>query len=140
MPLLEIVSEPDMRTGVEAAAYAAELRRIMVFFGITDGNMQACVVITSSVCWIYSMTVKGSGMHELQDMHGLQSQAFIALLACILTFRPRISACFQRFASAAGWIDPVRRECVGAARGAQALRHQGGGEEHELLLGHAKGD
>ena len=41
VPLLEIVSEPDMRTGVEAAAYAAELRRIMLFFGITDGNMQA---------------------------------------------------------------------------------------------------
>ncbi len=41
VPLLEIVSEPDMRSGVEAAAYAAELRRIMVFFGITDGNMQA---------------------------------------------------------------------------------------------------
>ena len=43
VPLLEIVSEPDMRTGVEAAAYAAELRRIMLFFGITDGNMQASV-------------------------------------------------------------------------------------------------
>ena len=42
VPLLEIVSEPDMRTGVEAAAYAAELRRIMLFFGITDGNMQVC--------------------------------------------------------------------------------------------------
>lgn len=41
--MLEIVSEPDMRTGVEAAAYAAELRRIMLFFGITDGNMQVCV-------------------------------------------------------------------------------------------------
>ena len=32
-----------MRTGVEAAAYAAELRRIMLFFGITDGNMQVCI-------------------------------------------------------------------------------------------------
>ena len=140
MPLLEIVSEPDMRTGVEAAAYAAELRRIMVFFGITDGNMQACVVMTLSVCLVNTMTGKASGMHELQEMHGLQSHALIALLACILTFRPRIAACFPRFASAVGRIDPVRRERVGAAGGARALRHQGGGEEHELLLGHAEGD
>ncbi|KAK9849138.1 hypothetical protein WJX84_006844, partial [Apatococcus fuscideae] len=39
-PLLEIVSEPDMRSGQEAAAYASELRRIMRFIGTSDGNMQ----------------------------------------------------------------------------------------------------
>ncbi|KAH7619467.1 putative Aspartyl/glutamyl-tRNA(Asn/Gln) amidotransferase subunit B [Nannochloris sp. 'desiccata'] len=39
VPLLEIVSEPDMRTGKEAAAYGAELRRIMRFLGVSDGNM-----------------------------------------------------------------------------------------------------
>ncbi|KAK9824574.1 hypothetical protein WJX72_011426 [[Myrmecia] bisecta] len=40
VPLLEIVSEPDLRSGVEAAAYGAELRRIMCFIGVSDGNMQ----------------------------------------------------------------------------------------------------
>ena len=39
MPLLEIVSEPDMRSGRDAALYGAELRRIMCFLGISDGNM-----------------------------------------------------------------------------------------------------
>ncbi|PRW18308.1 glutamyl-tRNA(Gln) amidotransferase subunit chloroplastic mitochondrial [Chlorella sorokiniana] len=39
VPLLEIVSEPDMRTGAEAAAYGAELRRIMRFLDVSDGNM-----------------------------------------------------------------------------------------------------
>ncbi|KAL4458149.1 hypothetical protein ABPG75_013014 [Micractinium tetrahymenae] len=39
VPLLEIVSEPDMRSGAEAAAYGAELRRIMRFLGVSDGNM-----------------------------------------------------------------------------------------------------
>lgn len=39
VPLLEIVSGPDMRTGKEAAAYGAELRRIMRFLGVSDGNM-----------------------------------------------------------------------------------------------------
>ena len=34
MPLLEIVSEPDMRSGAEAAAYGSELRRIMRYIGV----------------------------------------------------------------------------------------------------------
>lgn len=39
VPLLEVVSDPDMRTGAEAAAYASELRRIMLFMGLTEGVM-----------------------------------------------------------------------------------------------------
>jgi aspartyl-tRNA(Asn)/glutamyl-tRNA(Gln) amidotransferase subunit B len=38
--LAEIVSKPDLRTGREAAEYAAELRRIMRYLGVSDGNMQ----------------------------------------------------------------------------------------------------
>jgi aspartyl-tRNA(Asn)/glutamyl-tRNA(Gln) amidotransferase subunit B len=40
VPLAEIVSEPDLRTGREAAEYAQELRRIMRYLGVSDGNMQ----------------------------------------------------------------------------------------------------
>ena len=40
VPLLEIVSEPDLRSGQEAAEYAQELRRIVRYLGISDGNMQ----------------------------------------------------------------------------------------------------
>jgi aspartyl-tRNA(Asn)/glutamyl-tRNA(Gln) amidotransferase subunit B len=40
VPLVEIVSEPDMRSAVEAAEYARELRRIMRYLGVSDGNMQ----------------------------------------------------------------------------------------------------
>lgn len=40
VPLLEIVSEPDLRTGREAAEYAQELRRIVRYLGVSDGNMQ----------------------------------------------------------------------------------------------------
>ena len=39
VPLLEVVSEPDMRSGAEAAAYASELRRTMCFMGLTEGIM-----------------------------------------------------------------------------------------------------
>ena len=40
MPLIEIVSEPDLRSGQEAAEYAQELRRIVRYLGVSDGNMQ----------------------------------------------------------------------------------------------------
>lgn len=40
VPLIEIVSEPDLRSGAEAAEYARELRRIMRYLGVSDGNMQ----------------------------------------------------------------------------------------------------
>ncbi len=39
-PLLEIVSEPDMRSSAEAAAYAKALHALVVWLGICDGNMQ----------------------------------------------------------------------------------------------------
>jgi aspartyl-tRNA(Asn)/glutamyl-tRNA(Gln) amidotransferase subunit B len=40
IPLLEIVSEPDIRSGQEAAEYAQELRRLVRYLGVGDGNMQ----------------------------------------------------------------------------------------------------
>jgi aspartyl-tRNA(Asn)/glutamyl-tRNA(Gln) amidotransferase subunit B len=40
VPLCEIVSEPDLRSGVEAAEYAQELRRILRYLDVCDGNMQ----------------------------------------------------------------------------------------------------
>jgi aspartyl-tRNA(Asn)/glutamyl-tRNA(Gln) amidotransferase subunit B len=39
-PLLEIVSEPDMRSSAEAAEYARALHALVVWLGICDGNMQ----------------------------------------------------------------------------------------------------
>ncbi|KAF9610942.1 hypothetical protein IFM89_025851 [Coptis chinensis] len=40
VPLLEIVSEPDMRTGLEAAEYASEIQRVVRFLDVSNGNMQ----------------------------------------------------------------------------------------------------
>ena len=40
VPLIEIVSEPDLRSGQEAAEYAQEIRRIVRYLGVSDGNMQ----------------------------------------------------------------------------------------------------
>jgi len=39
-PLLEIVSEPDMRSAKEAVAYAKKVHSLVQYIGICDGNMQ----------------------------------------------------------------------------------------------------
>ena len=40
VPLIEIVSEPDMRSAEEAVAYLKNLRAILVYLGICDGNLE----------------------------------------------------------------------------------------------------
>ncbi|TXC78384.1 Asp-tRNA(Asn)/Glu-tRNA(Gln) amidotransferase subunit GatB [Luteibaculum oceani] len=40
VPLLEIVSEPEMRSGEEAYQYLTEVRKIVRYLGICDGNME----------------------------------------------------------------------------------------------------
>ena len=39
-PLIEIVSEPDMRSAAEAAAFFERLRDVLVWLGVNDGNME----------------------------------------------------------------------------------------------------
>jgi aspartyl-tRNA(Asn)/glutamyl-tRNA(Gln) amidotransferase subunit B len=40
VPLIEIVTDPDLRSGVEAAEFFARLRGILVWLGVNDGNME----------------------------------------------------------------------------------------------------
>jgi aspartyl-tRNA(Asn)/glutamyl-tRNA(Gln) amidotransferase subunit B len=40
VPLIEIVSEPDMRSSAEAAEFFARLRSLLVWLGVSDGNME----------------------------------------------------------------------------------------------------
>ncbi len=39
-PLIEIVSEPDVRTAAEAAEYFSRMRELLVTIGVSDGNME----------------------------------------------------------------------------------------------------
>ncbi len=40
VPLIEIVTEPDLRTPEQAAAYLTEIRRLVRYLGVCDGNME----------------------------------------------------------------------------------------------------
>lgn len=41
VPLLEIVTEPDLRSAEDVAAFMSEIRRLVRWLGISDGNMEA---------------------------------------------------------------------------------------------------
>src|SRR5438045_1670034 len=41
VPLVEIVSEPDLRSPAEAAEYLRQLRAVVMALGINDGNLEA---------------------------------------------------------------------------------------------------
>ena len=60
--LMEIVSEPDLRSAEEAAAYMAKLRSILRYLGTCDGNMQegslradVNVSVRRPVCSVFSL-------------------------------------------------------------------------------------
>jgi len=40
VPLIEIVTEPDLRTAVEAATFFEKLRQILLWLGVNDGNLE----------------------------------------------------------------------------------------------------
>lgn len=60
VPLIEIVTHPDLRSGAEAAAFFSQLREILVAVGVTDGNMEA-----GSLRCDANVSVRPSGEHRL---------------------------------------------------------------------------
>jgi aspartyl-tRNA(Asn)/glutamyl-tRNA(Gln) amidotransferase subunit B len=60
VPLLEIVSEPDLRSAAEARAYAVKLRQILRYLGVNSGDMEKGVIRFEA-----NVSVRPSGSHEL---------------------------------------------------------------------------
>ncbi|MGH9109924.1 MAG: Asp-tRNA(Asn)/Glu-tRNA(Gln) amidotransferase subunit GatB [Acidimicrobiales bacterium] len=60
VPLVEIVSEPDIRSAAQARAYAAELRAVLVATGASDGRMEEGSMRVDA-----NVSVRPSGTEEL---------------------------------------------------------------------------
>ncbi|MCH9694311.1 MAG: Asp-tRNA(Asn)/Glu-tRNA(Gln) amidotransferase subunit GatB [Gammaproteobacteria bacterium] len=74
-PLLEIVSEPDMRSAKEAVAYLRKIHTIVRYLGISDGNMQE-----GSFRCDANVSVRPRGQQELgtrAELKNLNSFRFI---------------------------------------------------------------
>ena len=72
MPLIEIVSEPDMRTPEEAYAYLEKLKSIIQYTGVSDCKMEEgslrCDANISSSSWTREVRYK-SGTEKLKLIH-----------------------------------------------------------------------
>ena len=62
VPLIEIVSEPDMRSPAEAAAYMSTVRELLRFIGVCDGNMER-----GSLRCDANISVRPAGQSELNE-------------------------------------------------------------------------
>ncbi|UCG71799.1 MAG: Asp-tRNA(Asn)/Glu-tRNA(Gln) amidotransferase subunit GatB [Chromatiales bacterium] len=74
-PLLEIVSEPDMRSPVEAATYMRTIHQLVRYLGICDGNMQE-----GSFRCDANVSVRPQGQQELgtrAELKNLNSFRFV---------------------------------------------------------------
>jgi aspartyl-tRNA(Asn)/glutamyl-tRNA(Gln) amidotransferase subunit B len=73
-PLLEIVSEPEFRTGKEAAAYLTTVRQIVRYLGICDGNMEEGSMRCDANISIRPVGQKELGTKtELKNMNSISS-------------------------------------------------------------------
>ena len=74
IPLLEIVSEPDIRSAEEAAAYVAELRAIVLALGISDAKLEEGSMRCDANV---SIRPRGSGAYgtraEVKNLNSLRS-------------------------------------------------------------------
>jgi aspartyl-tRNA(Asn)/glutamyl-tRNA(Gln) amidotransferase subunit B len=60
VPLIEIVSQPDLRSGAEAVDYLSRLRQILVYLDVCDGNMEE-----GSLRCDANVSVRPAGAQEL---------------------------------------------------------------------------
>jgi aspartyl-tRNA(Asn)/glutamyl-tRNA(Gln) amidotransferase subunit B len=75
-PLLEIVTEPDLEIGEEAETLLLELRRIVRYLGVSDGNMdEGSLRCDANV----SINPAGAGLGRKVEIKNLNSSRFVRL-------------------------------------------------------------
>jgi len=80
VPLLEIVSEPDMRSAEEARAYGEALREILVYLGVNSGDMERGVMRFEA-----NVSVRPVGSERLGARHEIKNlNSFRALYESIV--------------------------------------------------------
>ncbi|MDR2768319.1 MAG: Asp-tRNA(Asn)/Glu-tRNA(Gln) amidotransferase subunit GatB [Treponema sp.] len=74
--LLEIVTEPDMETGEEAELFIQQLRRLVRYLGVCDGNMEEGSLKADANV---SINLPGKGLGKKVEIKNLNSSRFIRL-------------------------------------------------------------
>jgi aspartyl-tRNA(Asn)/glutamyl-tRNA(Gln) amidotransferase subunit B len=74
--LLEIVSEPDMESGEEAELFIQQLRRMVRYLGVCDGNMEEGSLRADANV---SINLPGKGLGRKVEIKNLNSSRFVRL-------------------------------------------------------------
>jgi aspartyl-tRNA(Asn)/glutamyl-tRNA(Gln) amidotransferase subunit B len=74
--LLEIVTEPDMETGEEAELFIQQLRRMVRYLGVCDGNMEEGSLRADANV---SINLPGKGLGRKVEIKNLNSSRFVRL-------------------------------------------------------------
>jgi aspartyl-tRNA(Asn)/glutamyl-tRNA(Gln) amidotransferase subunit B len=74
--LLEIVTEPDMETGEEAEIFIRQLRRLVRYLGVCDGNMEEGSLRADANV---SINLPGRGLGKKVEIKNLNSSRFVKL-------------------------------------------------------------
>jgi aspartyl-tRNA(Asn)/glutamyl-tRNA(Gln) amidotransferase subunit B len=79
VPLIEIVSEPDMRSAEEVRAFATRLRQILIYLGVNSGDMEKGVMRFEA-----SVSVRPAGSDRLNPRHEIKNlNSFRALARAV---------------------------------------------------------
>ncbi|SIQ13657.1 aspartyl/glutamyl-tRNA(Asn/Gln) amidotransferase subunit B [Alkalispirochaeta americana] len=73
-PLLEIVTEPDLEIGEEAELLLQEMRRIVQYLGVSDGNMEEGSLRCDANV---SVNLRGQGLGQKVEIKNLNSSRFV---------------------------------------------------------------
>src|SRR6185295_13570835 len=76
-PLLEIVSEPDMRSSLEAKAFLTELKLLLTYIGVSDCNMQEGSLRVDANVNLHIQTPQGKIATPIVEIKNLNSFRFI---------------------------------------------------------------
>src|SRR5690606_35400697 len=75
-PLLEIVSQPDIRSPLEAKAYLTELKLVLTYLGVSDCNMQEGSLRVDANVNLHIPTPEGviaTPIVEVKNMHSFRA-------------------------------------------------------------------
>ena len=84
VPLIEIVSEPDMRSVEEVRAYATKLRSILVYLGVNSGDMEKGVMRFEA-----NVSVRAVGSGAMNPRREIKNLNSFRALACSVEYEMR---------------------------------------------------
>lgn len=126
-PLMEIVSDPDMRTGREAAAYGAEIRRLVQYLGVGDGNMAQ-----GSLRCDVNISIRPKGATELGTKVEIKNMNSFSAISRAIDFEIERQVALSRAGKYGEVVQETRLWEEGAQR-TVSMRSKGGAADYRYF-------